>query len=62
MNSEDLDRAVERFDAAEDLTVGLEEEFSILDPETLELVAALRGAARGAPTRIRACARRSPAS
>src|SRR3954451_668053 len=37
MNSEDLDRAVERFDAAEDLTVGLEEEFSILDPETLEL-------------------------
>ncbi len=38
MNSEDLDRAVERFDAAEDLTVGLEEEFSILDPETLELV------------------------
>ncbi|HEY7836784.1 MAG TPA: YbdK family carboxylate-amine ligase [Solirubrobacteraceae bacterium] len=38
MNSEDLDRAVERFDAAEDLTVGLEEEFSILDPETLELL------------------------
>src|SRR4051812_26925627 len=38
MNSEDLDRAVECFDAAEDLTVGLEEEFSILDPETLELI------------------------
>jgi glutamate---cysteine ligase / carboxylate-amine ligase len=38
MNSEDLDRAVECFDAAEDLTVGLEEEFSILDPDTLELI------------------------
>jgi glutamate---cysteine ligase / carboxylate-amine ligase len=37
MNSEDLDRAEERFAAAEDFTVGLEEEFSILDPETLEL-------------------------
>ena len=37
MNSEDLDRAVECFEAAEDLTVGLEEEFSILDPSTLEL-------------------------
>ncbi len=38
MNRQDLDRAVERFAAAEDLTVGVEEEFSILDPETLELV------------------------
>jgi carboxylate-amine ligase len=38
MNSEDLDRAVERFAGAEDLTVGIEEEFSILDPETLELI------------------------
>ncbi|HXB16825.1 MAG TPA: YbdK family carboxylate-amine ligase [Solirubrobacteraceae bacterium] len=38
MNSEDLDRAAERFAVAEDLTVGLEEEFSILDPVTLELV------------------------
>ena len=38
MNSLDLDRAVERFAAAEDFTVGIEEEFSILDRETLELV------------------------
>jgi glutamate---cysteine ligase / carboxylate-amine ligase len=38
MNSSDLDRAVERFEASEDLTVGLEEEFSILDPVTLELL------------------------
>ena len=38
MNSEDQDRAVARFDAAEDFTVGVEEEFQILDPETLDLV------------------------
>ena len=37
MNIEDLDTAEERFAAAEDFTVGLEEEFSILDPATLEL-------------------------
>jgi glutamate---cysteine ligase / carboxylate-amine ligase len=37
MNSEDLDRAEARFAASTDLTVGIEEEFSILDPETLEL-------------------------
>jgi carboxylate-amine ligase len=33
----DLDRAEERFAAASDLTVGLEEEFQILDPVTLDL-------------------------
>jgi len=33
----DLDRAVETFAAATDFTVGLEEEFAILDPVTLEL-------------------------
>jgi glutamate---cysteine ligase / carboxylate-amine ligase len=33
----DLDRAVEIFAAASDLTVGLEEEFAILDPQTLDL-------------------------
>ena len=33
----DLDRAVEMFAAASDLTVGLEEEFAILDPVTLDL-------------------------
>jgi carboxylate-amine ligase len=38
MNSEDLESAEELFAAAEDFTVGLEEEFSILDPQTLELV------------------------
>ena len=34
MSTIDLDRAVETFAAATDLTVGLEEEFSILDPAT----------------------------
>jgi glutamate---cysteine ligase / carboxylate-amine ligase len=34
----DLDRAQETFAAAPELTVGVEEEFSILDPDTLELV------------------------
>jgi len=38
MNSLDLDRAVETFAAAADMTVGIEEEFSILDPRSLELV------------------------
>ena len=38
MSSLDLDRAVERFAEAPDFTVGVEEEFSILDPHTLELV------------------------
>src|SRR6202020_2535085 len=33
----DLDRAVETFAAATDFTVGLEEEFSVLDPQTLDL-------------------------
>jgi glutamate---cysteine ligase / carboxylate-amine ligase len=38
MNSLDLDRAAETFAAAADLTVGVEEEFSILDPQSLELL------------------------
>jgi carboxylate-amine ligase len=33
----DLDGARERFDASTDFTIGLEEEFAILDPATLEL-------------------------
>jgi glutamate---cysteine ligase / carboxylate-amine ligase len=35
--SVDLDQAVETFAEVSDFTVGVEEEFSILDPETLEL-------------------------
>jgi glutamate---cysteine ligase / carboxylate-amine ligase len=38
MNSLDLDRATERFAEAPDLTVGVEEEFSILHPQALELM------------------------
>jgi carboxylate-amine ligase len=37
MTSIDLDRAAETFAAASDMTVGVEEEFAILDPDTLEL-------------------------
>jgi glutamate---cysteine ligase / carboxylate-amine ligase len=33
----DLDGARERFESSTDFTIGLEEEFAILDPETLEL-------------------------
>jgi carboxylate-amine ligase len=38
MTSLDLDRAAETFAEASDNTVGIEEEFSILDPRTLELL------------------------
>jgi carboxylate-amine ligase len=38
MTSLDLDSVAERFAQARDFTVGVEEEFSILEPETLELV------------------------
>jgi carboxylate-amine ligase len=38
MSGLDLDRAVERFAEGPDFTVGVEEEFSILDPHTLELL------------------------
>jgi glutamate---cysteine ligase / carboxylate-amine ligase len=34
----DMDRAREVFDGSEDFTIGIEEEFQILDPETLDLV------------------------
>ena len=38
MNSQDLDRAAETFAGATDFTVGVEEEFSILEPQTLDMV------------------------
>ena len=34
----DLDRAAHRFEEATDFTVGVEEEFAILDPRTLDLI------------------------
>jgi carboxylate-amine ligase len=37
MTSLDPDQAVQTFSASEDFTVGLEEEFAILDPDTLDL-------------------------
>jgi len=51
----DLDSAVETFAASRDLTVGIEEEFSILDPRTLDLAPRfeeLRDAARTADPRL----------
>ena len=36
-NSLDLDAAAETFARSTDFTTGVEEEFSILDPQTLEL-------------------------
>jgi carboxylate-amine ligase len=50
MDSLDLDQATERFAKAVDFTVGIEEEFAILHPETLDLVPRfeqLRAAAEG---------------
>jgi glutamate---cysteine ligase / carboxylate-amine ligase len=38
MTSLDLDRAAETFANARDFTVGVEEEFSILDPQTLDML------------------------
>ncbi|MEA2201207.1 MAG: glutamate---cysteine ligase / carboxylate-amine ligase [Solirubrobacteraceae bacterium] len=52
MNSLDLDRAAETFAESADFTVGVEEEFSILHPQTLDLVARfeeLSAAAAGDP-------------
>jgi glutamate---cysteine ligase / carboxylate-amine ligase len=52
MNSLDLDRAAEKFAQSTDFTVGVEEEFSILAPETLDLVPRfeeLRAASAGDP-------------
>jgi carboxylate-amine ligase len=52
MNSADLDRAEATFSEASDHTVGVEEEFSILDPRTLEMLPrfeALRDAAASDP-------------
>jgi carboxylate-amine ligase len=59
MNSLDLDRAVELFGASEDHTVGIEEEFSILDSRTLDLVPRfeeLKEAAAGDPVLAQAVA------
>ena len=63
MSTIDLDRAVETFAASTDFTVGLEEEFAILDPQTLDLAPRfeeLRDAAASVdPTAARAHHRRA---
>jgi carboxylate-amine ligase len=42
----DLARARETFEGSADFTVGIEEEFALVDPETLLLVPRVRAAAR----------------
>ncbi len=43
----DLERTREVFEASQDFTIGLEEEFALVDPDSLELRPPLRGALRG---------------
>ena len=62
MNSLDLDRAAETFAEAADLTVGVEEEFSILDPRTLELAPRFEELRARRASAIRCCTSASPAS
>jgi carboxylate-amine ligase len=55
----DMDRAREVFESSEDFTVGIEEEFQILDPETLDLThrfEELEAAAEADPALARAIA------
>ena len=58
----DLDRTEEIFAASTDLTVGLEEEFAVLDAASLDLVPRFEELATPPPLRIRRSLRRSPAS
>ena len=57
----DLAAAREVFETSQDLTVGIEEEWAIVDPVTLELPRASRTCATTAPA-IRCSRPRSPAS
>jgi carboxylate-amine ligase len=50
VNLAELDRAAEVFAASEDLTVGIEEEFGILDPVTLDLMPRFEELRDGAAT------------
>jgi carboxylate-amine ligase len=59
MTSLDLDQAVAKFADVTDFTVGVEEEFSILDPQTLDLSSRfeeLRAAAQGDPVLLESVA------
>ena len=58
----DLEAVDEAFAASTDATIGIEEEFQVLDAGSLDMVAALRGAARRGAGGPGAAATRSPAS
>ena len=58
----DLQRARELFESSTDFTIGLEEEFAIVDPESLELVQRFEDL-YAAPARTTSCSpTRPPAS
>ena len=61
-HSLDLGRAREIFEESTDFTVGLEEEFAIIDPQTLELSHSLRGPLRRVPGATSCSPSRRPAS
>ena len=58
----DVAAARETFEASEDLTVGIEEEFALVDPETLQLVPRVRARCATRRPATRCSASRSPAS
>ena len=58
----DIDTARAAFDASTDFTVGLEEEFAVLDPEDLGLVGRFEALRDGRGRRPAAGPRRSQAS
>ena len=58
----DIDRAAEVFAASTDLTVGIEEEFAILDPATLDLVPRFEELRDDGAATTRCSPSRSPAS
>ena len=62
MTSLDLDRAAETFAEATDFTVGVEEEFSILDPRTLDMLPRFEQLRVGVRPATRCCTSTSRAS
>ena len=62
MSALDLDRARETFESSTDFTIGLEEEFAIVDPETLELEHRFEDVYARLPGATRCWPRRRPAS
>ena len=62
MSALDLDHARETFESSTDFTIGLEEEFAILDPATLELEHRFEDVYAACQAATRCSPRRRPAS